>query len=258
VSNALVNPNAYLAQGGNTSGCLEIPFNPPALVITLTIAEPDGIGNARAWPSDVAEPLASNINYRTGINIANTTTVTTCFSCSTNFKIKVTAPAHLIVDVNGYFRPKDKTIDLRLLEATWANATPTTTPNRGYSIAPGSNGGFYTSVFLPDDYSIDTVPVAVFMISASNTTGLLSWSPGEPLRDVYGGSDPGEPLTIPTVLDSVPAGVNPNVTFFAAVPISLTSAAMWPGDLLTFGWGRGAGDTNPGNLVVYGGYLVYE
>jgi hypothetical protein len=104
-------PRAYAhnqllaAQGGNAAGC-GIPTDPAAIAITLTVTQPAGPGNIRAWRYLDPVPNASVVNYTNiaGLNLANTTIIPTCQVCGFDFNVQAdVSGTHLIGDVVGYF-----------------------------------------------------------------------------------------------------------------------------------------------------------
>lgn len=91
-------------QGGNAAGC-GVPVDPPAIAVTLTVAQVQGAGNLRAWPQTGTLPTASVLNYGVlGLNLANTTILPTCQFCGEDFTIRADgAGTQVVVDVVGYF-----------------------------------------------------------------------------------------------------------------------------------------------------------
>jgi hypothetical protein len=101
-------PAATIAsQGGNPAGCPAIPSDPPAVVATVTAVTPAGNGNLVAYPYAASRPAASTVNYAlpgTGLNLANTTVIPTCYFCGADFSVHANVnTVHVVVDVVGYF-----------------------------------------------------------------------------------------------------------------------------------------------------------
>lgn len=97
-------------QGGDSADCPEVPFDPPVVVFTLTAANPQGNGNVRAWAFGDPVPGVSNLNFRAGANIANTTIASVCQNCGSQADINVRVSlnqAQVLGDIIGYFeRPQ--------------------------------------------------------------------------------------------------------------------------------------------------------
>lgn len=94
---------AFLAQGGDASLCTSIPFDPPAVMITLTTVNEEATGFLTAWPYFDPYPSTSHLNWTTNVAIANTTSVLTCYSCGLDINIAVSAKTNVLGDVVGYF-----------------------------------------------------------------------------------------------------------------------------------------------------------
>jgi hypothetical protein len=74
-----------------------------ALTVNVTVTEPEAPGFVTAWPSDVARPLASNVNVTdTGQTIANHATVLAGLP-DEDVALYTLTSAHLIADVTGYY-----------------------------------------------------------------------------------------------------------------------------------------------------------
>ena len=100
--NFLVNGNMS-AQGGDAGGC-GIPVDPAAVVMTLTATQEAANGNLIAYPLGAPVPNTSAINYRTGVDIANTTVIPVCQICGFDITLKANAGGTDVVgDIVGYF-----------------------------------------------------------------------------------------------------------------------------------------------------------
>ena len=101
-----VNGSTVSDQGGSNSDCPNVPANPVAIVFTLTAANPQGSGNVRVWRFNDPQPIVSNLNFRTGVNIANTTVTPVCLGCGIeDINIRVSlSQAQILGDIIGYFR----------------------------------------------------------------------------------------------------------------------------------------------------------
>ena len=93
-------------QGGNAAGCASPQGEPAAVHINVTAVPQSGGGNIGVFPANVAPPLASLLNYKTGAqNIANAATIKTYFQAGAR-EIEVinrSGSSHLVIDVMGYF-----------------------------------------------------------------------------------------------------------------------------------------------------------
>ena len=95
-------------QGGNTAGCPSPGGEPSAVHINVTAVPQSGGGHFAVFPSNVAPPDASLVNYKAGVqNIANAATIKTFVQVSSE-EISVINRfgfAHLVIDVLGYYYP---------------------------------------------------------------------------------------------------------------------------------------------------------
>ncbi|MEO8697453.1 MAG: hypothetical protein ABI658_28385, partial [Acidimicrobiales bacterium] len=93
-----------------------VPADATAVVLNITVDNPDTRGFVTVFPCGFALPDASNLNFLTGQTIANSTTVgvdnagMVCFYTS--------ATTHLIVDVNAAYSPAFGTGELTWMEPT--------------------------------------------------------------------------------------------------------------------------------------------
>lgn len=87
-----------------------------AVVLNFVAVGPVGNGNLRAWPFGQPVPIASVINYTTGVNIANGVVIGICDpgagACAKDFTVRAdSSDVNLVVDVMGYFsRPEPVTV----------------------------------------------------------------------------------------------------------------------------------------------------
>jgi len=257
-TNSVASPSAFTNQGGNVSGCPEVPFDPPAVLINFTVADPEAQGNARVWAYLGTEPATSTINFRTGINLANGTASPACYSCGPDISVKVTQPVHVIADIVGYFRAKDKTLDLQVMN-TPNTGTVGIGTGMGLVFADATNSVFRTTIFLPQDFSAETDLTARFLLSTSSTGCAVTWASNDPLRVLRPSSGVTNALTAtPSSADLNAPATSGNIFQTSA---TLASSSIVAGDLLTLSWfrsGSAAGDTCTGNLVVRGVQLIYE
>jgi hypothetical protein len=114
----------FPTQGGTSGGC-GIPLGPAtAVVINLVAVGPAGAGDLRITPFGTAIPLASIINYSSGLNLANGPAITICDPAATTCTFDITIQADvsstdLVADVQGYFAARLRTA-LEIITTTGA------------------------------------------------------------------------------------------------------------------------------------------
>jgi len=92
-------------------GICGIPADAAAAAVNLAVALPTAKGHIRAFPSDIALPTASNMNFAGGENaLANGAIIPlpadTGSATDVSVYLFMVTPgtAHLIIDVTGYFK----------------------------------------------------------------------------------------------------------------------------------------------------------
>ncbi len=84
-----------------------VPADATAVVVNVTVTEPDRDGFLTVWPCGPARPLVSNLNFATGENRANLVVATRgaggqiCFGGN--------AATHVVADLAGWYEPADAT-----------------------------------------------------------------------------------------------------------------------------------------------------
>lgn len=78
-----------------------IAHDATAVSLNLTVTQPARHGHATVFPCGADRPLASSINFTTGVTIANA--LVTDLGSSGRICIYSSASAHVVVDVDGYF-----------------------------------------------------------------------------------------------------------------------------------------------------------
>jgi hypothetical protein len=73
-----------------------------AVVLTVTVTEPGAAGFVTVFPCGAARPLASNVNFVAGSTVANS--VVSGVGSNGRVCVFTLVAAHLVVDVNGYFK----------------------------------------------------------------------------------------------------------------------------------------------------------
>ncbi|MET7395189.1 hypothetical protein ABZS66_17035 [Dactylosporangium sp. NPDC005572] len=99
-------PKGAVGNGGTVSlqitGAGGVPTDASTVVLNVTVTEPTGPGFVTVYPSGVARPTASSINYAKGWTGANSVTV----KVGANGKVDLYnagGPAQIIADVFGYY-----------------------------------------------------------------------------------------------------------------------------------------------------------
>ncbi|GAA4263944.1 TolB family protein [Dactylosporangium darangshiense] len=99
-------PKGAVGNGGTVSlqvtGAGGVPTDASTVVLNVTVTEPTGPGFVTVYPTGVARPTASSLNYAKGWTGANSVTV----KVGANGKVDLYnagGPAHLIADVFGYY-----------------------------------------------------------------------------------------------------------------------------------------------------------
>ena len=76
-----------------------------AVSLNLAVTGPTMAGNIRLHPGGTSVPLVSSINYRTGQTRSNNAVVPlSALGELAAYLDQLTGTAHLILDVNGYFK----------------------------------------------------------------------------------------------------------------------------------------------------------
>lgn len=105
----MIDKGGFTAQGGDSSDC-GIPESATSVHVNVTSAGATGNGNIRVYPYGEAAPLASLVNFRTGVPVANAATIALCRNasgtlCDKDVRFLSTVPTDLVVDVMGYYEP---------------------------------------------------------------------------------------------------------------------------------------------------------
>jgi hypothetical protein len=99
---------ALVAGTGRTltvAGRCQVPPEARAVVLNVTVTQPTVAGNFRLYPTGIALPNVSTLNYTTGQNRANNAVVALSAAGQlTIYCSQASGTAHAVVDVSGYFR----------------------------------------------------------------------------------------------------------------------------------------------------------
>jgi hypothetical protein len=94
---------SFVSQGGKSGGC-GVPTGATAISASVTAVTPQGSGYVRAWPSNLAEPTATVLNYPKNINLGTGVTLSINQSSTVGLKVKnYGGPTELVIDVLGYY-----------------------------------------------------------------------------------------------------------------------------------------------------------
>jgi hypothetical protein len=87
------------------TGSCGVPAGAKALSVNLTVTQPTAAGHLTLFPSDVALPFVSSINFAAGQTRANNAIVVLGHDGSSELKVfnAANGTVHFILDVNGYF-----------------------------------------------------------------------------------------------------------------------------------------------------------
>ncbi|MDQ2796587.1 MAG: hypothetical protein M3Y06_05405, partial [Actinomycetota bacterium] len=96
----------FAPQGGKPGGC-GIPVGATAVAASIGAVNEQRTGRLTAFPSNVALPLSSNLNYVRGQAIASGGTVSINPASAQGLKIYNSAgPTDVFIDVSGYYEPQ--------------------------------------------------------------------------------------------------------------------------------------------------------
>jgi len=100
--NGKLNPNETFAL--TVAGVAGVPADASAVVLNVTVAEPEGAeGFGTVYPTGASQPNSSNLNFVPGALPSNQVVAT--IGTGGKISLFVSSRAHLIVDVNGWFNP---------------------------------------------------------------------------------------------------------------------------------------------------------
>jgi hypothetical protein len=161
--------DAFLkGQGGSTS-CPGLPaFSYYGWSVNATVTGYSTSGYLQAYPFGGSVPATSLVNFGPALPaIANSGTMTGCYGCGDDINILVSAPAHVILDVYGYYElPTGYATGA--IAITQVAGTLATVAAGAYSYVPGgscpagttvigggqANGSGSTNTILTSDHNI--------------------------------------------------------------------------------------------------------
>jgi len=80
-----------------------VPADATAVVLNVTVTEPQAEGYVTVWPCGSEPPPTSNLNFRAGQTVPNA--VTTRVGAGGQVCVASAAATHLVIDVDGYHAP---------------------------------------------------------------------------------------------------------------------------------------------------------
>lgn len=124
------------------AGVGDIPADAEAVVVNVTVTEPDADGYMTLYPCGTDAPLASNLNYVAGQTVPNQATV----AVGTDGKICMvsTAATHVVVDADAAFGPTGNGVFEPLTPARLVDTRTTGTPltaNEPFEVTVAGAGG---------------------------------------------------------------------------------------------------------------------
>ena len=85
---------------GVVVGGISVPAGATGVFGNLTSVAAGGNGFMTLWAANVAQPGTSNLNFRTGVNIANS--FTCAVSVPGEVKMRTSQPTHVLLDITGF------------------------------------------------------------------------------------------------------------------------------------------------------------
>jgi Chaperone of endosialidase len=167
------------------AGICGIPGTAQALSLNFTVTGPGqtAAGFLLAWPTGGAVPPVSILNWdHIPAQIANAAVVPT--NASVSFTVNVSAPTHVIIDVNGYYAPAGVGANNTFLGRNAGNFTMTGDQNTGFGhnvlssdTMGGNNSGFGNNALASNDMGTHNTATGSGALS-SNTGGIHNTATG--------------------------------------------------------------------------------
>lgn len=129
-------------QGGTNSDCgLVTASQAEALVLNLTVVNPASSGFLTVWPSNLAQPTASSVNYTGSMNLSNEVVVPVNRLNVQGLSVFSRRAADLVIDVTGYYaRPQSAAFTCYNAVTTVSVPATTTVQASGQACATGYSG----------------------------------------------------------------------------------------------------------------------
>ncbi len=165
-------------QGGNPAGCTAPQGEPRGVHLNVTVVPVSGNGFVKVYPYLTAEPNASLVNFKQGTNIANASSLKTCYLCGPEIRVKSSKLAHVIIDVLGYYYPAKLVAERREL----ATEVVTGTAFQNIGSITIAHPGPGTIVVRASGYIVSLASDSVSQFGIGTNTSSI-------LRGVWGGLD---------------------------------------------------------------------
>ncbi|MHB8263443.1 MAG: IPT/TIG domain-containing protein, partial [Acidimicrobiales bacterium] len=121
----------------NVGGVGSIPADATAAILNVTAVDPVSPGYLSIYPAGSAVPDTSNVNFTSGLTVANTAVVP--LSTSGAIDVFTSAVTNVIVDVEGYFTAGTGSRDETLSPSRICDTRPGSgEPYAGQTLGPGS------------------------------------------------------------------------------------------------------------------------
>ena len=184
------------------TGRAGIPTDATAVVLNITVTEPQTNGHITVLPCGQPTPTASNLNYTTGTTIPNA--VITKIGTNGKVCLHTSGTTHLITDTNGYF-PADGAPAVGSLGPT-ASAT-LTVPAGGGRLYAGTAFADVPAELAGTAVQIDTYQPPADVDKPTGTpvrvtianTGLGTITVGLPVNETHAGNIPDHELAVAVV-----------------------------------------------------------
>ena len=117
---------AALTDPVDPSSTIEVPSSASAVALNLAVVQPSGKGHGTVWPCNDPMPDSANINFRRGVNFSNG--VIAPIGPDGDICLVLSADAHVVVDVAGWFRGGD--------DPSFVGVVPDRVVDTRYAIGP--------------------------------------------------------------------------------------------------------------------------
>jgi hypothetical protein len=200
--------------------CGGIPANVAAYSLNLTVVPQGGLGFLSVWPAGQRQPLVSTLNSDGRVK-ANAAIV----PAGVNGAITVfaTNPAHLVIDINGYFVPASVPLSLAFYPVTPCRVADTRN-------STGAFGGPALAANVARNFAVQSSPCGIpataqayalnMTVVPSGSLGFLTtWPAGSPQPLVSTLNAAPEAVTANAAI--VPVGAGGAISVFATDPTHL-------------------------------------
>jgi hypothetical protein len=211
----------FAAQGGRAGGC-GVPADAVAAELSISAVTPSGDGYLRAWPSGVAPPNATFVNYSSRQGTTNTGAIPLGTGTKDLTLGNNGARAHYVVDVQGYYAAPDaapdgsvyvpitpcRAVDTRASSSMAPNTTRTFQLGGAGSLA--GQGGRAGGCGVPADAT--AVEASVSAVTPTGTGYFRAWPTGAgPAAATFLNYSPAQGTTNTGAL-AIAGGATPGVT----------------------------------------------